>query len=301
MGYTMKYDLIMITTFIDKDYIGGFLESVIASNASLNLLVVIVDQLGASPFTQSDNPLVHLEWIFPKCRLSLSRARNMAYEHLRERDIASSHVMFPDDDSSFDTVFFERYGGIVREGESYLTALYDAGTRQFFRAFPREDGKRLGRRDFNYSLSCNLIIAHDVCRKVGDFDERLGVGAEYGAGEDRDYYLRACKYTHFTYAGQLHSFHPGVGDLFTEMPLGQLLRRYASYSRAYIYLVFLHGLFLEALKSVVLSLGASLYFLLRLRPKRSLVHLHTGLIRLGYACAFGVRYRSLFGTETRKK
>ena len=208
--------------------------------------------------------------------------------------------MFPDDDSIFDDVFFARYSKIVQAGKNYLMVIYEQGSRNYYLSAPKKEGRRLGREDFKYSASVNMVITHDVVRRVGDFDEQLGTGAEYGACEDHDYYLRACEYTNFFFTSRLYTFHPGKREVFIGVPLNKLLRKYASYGRGYIYFVLLHGLFMEAPKSIARAFAASIYFLLRLELKRSVVQLYAGLIRLKYTCMFLVRYKGLFGGKNRE-
>lgn len=291
----MRYDLIIITTFVDKQHIDNLFQSVIENNTSVDILMVVVDQLGASAFTESDNGKVHLEWVFTGRRLSLSKARNSALEYLRRHNIRSKHVMFPDDDSTFDDIFFARYSKIVQADKSYLTVVYDQGSWNYYLSSPKKEGRRLGRKDFKYSSSVNMIITHDVVQKAGDFDERLGSGTEYGSCEDLDYYIRACEYTDFVFTNRLYTFHPGKREMFMGTPLNKLLRKYASYCRGYSYFVVLHGLFMEAPKSIARAFAASIYFFLRLELKRSVVQLYAGLTRLKYTCVFLARYNSLFG------
>ena len=57
--------------------------------------------------------------------------------------------------------------------------------------FPREERELTPRLCMKAVSSINVFVAAAAVRAVGPFDERLGLGAEYGASEDADYVLRA--------------------------------------------------------------------------------------------------------------
>jgi GT2 family glycosyltransferase len=57
--------------------------------------------------------------------------------------------------------------------------------------------------------SNNVFLRAEVVRAVGCFDERFGLGASYGAGEDSDYVLRALREGYVgTYDPLLIVLHP---------------------------------------------------------------------------------------------
>jgi hypothetical protein len=291
-------DLILITTFIDDEHIADLLRSVVASNRVLDVLLVVVNQLDLPLCVDRSNPRVRIVEICPHRRLSLSEARNLALDWLEQSGESGQHVMFPDDDSTFDREFFDAWREVVRHGQSYVMLIYNRGTREPFRAFPLPEGRRMGRGDFRYALSVNLIIAAATLARTGRFDERLGVGAEYGGGEDYDFYLRVCRHASFVFTRRLHNFHPATRSQFADLPLHRLLERYRSYSRAYMYLILLHGLYLEIPRSVLRAFLASAWCLATFQVKRGLVQLDTAVVRLGYAVWFGLRRRSLCSAGT---
>ena len=293
----MQYDIIMITTFVDDDYIAELLRSVIENNHTLDVMLVVVDQMAGTVLRTSDNPKVRIEWLCEKGPLSLSRARNVALEYIARSGKRASHIMFPDDDVTFDRQFFDRFKNIVRPDVSYLTVIYNEGTDDHYHSFPRKDRMRLSRRHFEYSCSVNLVVTQDACDKAGLFDERLGVGTEYGAAEDHDYFIRTSEYAPFVYTNQLHVYHPAAKSLFADVPLKALIKRYCSYSKGHIYLVYRHRMYWRAPKSVLRAIGASTYFLFRMQVKRSLVQFLTALIRLRYSCEFLLRYKEIFQRE----
>lgn len=61
--------------------------------------------------------------------------------------------------------------------------------------------------NYQNAMSVNMIIQYDHFIEIGFFDERMGVGAKYGAGEDGDFFLESVNdldllylisiYTHF--------------------------------------------------------------------------------------------------------
>lgn len=293
----MHYDIIMVTTFVDDDYIDGLLRSVIENNHTLDVMLVVVDQMGGPALRKSDNLKVHIECLRVEGPLALSRARNVALEYITRSGIKASHIMFPDDDVTFDRQFFDHLKNIVRPDMSYMIVIYNEGTNDYFKPIPAKDGKRLKPKHFEYSSSVNMIITQDACDKAGGFDEMLGVGAQYGSSEDADFFIRISKYAPFVFTNKLYVFHPSKKSLFAEIPFKALIKKYTSYSKGHIYLVYRHHMYWLAPKSVVRAIGASIHFLLRLQLKRSLVQFLTAMARLRYSCEFLLRYKEIIQRE----
>lgn len=290
----VNYDLVMVVTFIDNQSICSMLKSVIDSNHNTQVLIVLVNQLDIPISIDSLNKNVHVESIYPKCALSLSGARNIAIKYIKDNKIKFNHIMFPDDDSTFDKTFFESFKDVIESNKNYIISVYNANTKDYYRPFKLQDNQILEKKDFKSAISVNMILAYETLLKTGEFDESLGIGTRLGSAEDLDYYIRACSITHFRFASRIYNYHPSAKSLFDSAGLVKLLNRSVSYSRGYIYVMFRHKLFWESFNIVVRALLASGYFLVKLQFKRSIVNFLTFFIRLTHFVYFLMNYRNYF-------
>lgn len=99
-----KYDLIFITTFVVNDLVENLVSSIIESNTKVNLLLLVVCQNG-NLIDDWNSENISVKTLSVSFMLSLSSARNLAIRYILENNIEASHVMFPDDDSTFDYSF----------------------------------------------------------------------------------------------------------------------------------------------------------------------------------------------------
>lgn len=90
-------------------------------------------------------------------------------------------------------------------------------------------------------MSVNMIIQYDHFIEIGFFDERMGVGAKYGAGEDGDFFLRICeRFGPFVFNQHLHTFHPASDTKFATISLKALIERYKKYGEGVVFLLCKH-------------------------------------------------------------
>ena len=296
----MYYDLIMVVTFIDNQSIGCMLKSVINSNHNIQVLIILVNQLDIPLTIDNPNENVHIKSIYPKCALSLSRARNTAIKYIKRNKIKSYHVMFPDDDSTFDKTFFEVFTDVVKLNNSYVIAVHNTNTKDYYRPFKFQVNQRLKKSDFKAAISVNMIMAYESLFRIGEFDESLGVGTRFGSAEDVDYYIRACSITDFRFSSRIYNYHPSTNFLFNNTSFMKLLNRSILYSRGYMYVMFRHKLFWEAFNIVVRALLASGYFLVKLQLKRSIVNFLAFFTRQAHFLYFIFNYKSIFGGYAEK-
>ena len=212
-------------------------------------------------------------------RLSLSYARNIALRYICENDIMFNYIMFPDDDSSFDSAFFENYGKFVN-GNTVID-VYCKNEKILFKPNNYDGGMLLMKGNYDAAMSVNMIIQRDTVNNVGLFDERMGVGSKYGSCEDSDYFIRCCEYSKhgFLYEKNLWNFHPKADDKYKNMRLSTLMRRYKNYGKGIIFLFDKHNMHVDAVKCVFSALAGSLFSLLRLNFKLAIARIFAFFVR----------------------
>lgn len=123
--------------------------------------------------------------------ISLSKARNIMLKAINFAHDAdqSTIVAFPDDDCWYPSGTLNHIARIFESGTDFAFCRY--GTT----AVPKNNvasWQTPGYRDVVFNASSNtLFIKASVVADVGQFNEKLGVGAEYNGGEDLDYAIRA--------------------------------------------------------------------------------------------------------------
>ena len=242
-------DLILLTTCIDERSIHALLESVVSCNSKVDIRMICVAQNGCRIVAPVSNHFI-LDVLKVDTVIPLSQARNLAIRYVRDTGIQGRYVMFPDDDTLFDNNFFETFE--MRVQGSTIIDVYGTGTNTLFKRILHKQNDRLCERDYAAAMSVNMIIDYDVFAKTGYFDERLGVGAPYGSGEDVDYYIRCCRHapTGFRYERNLYNYHPLPDDKYRTMTFRMLAKRYRNYGRGMIYLFCKHRMYIPAVKCI---------------------------------------------------
>lgn len=230
------YDLIFITTFIDHRCISDLLLSVLNFNSQLKLAVILVNQT-EKLLNYKSNAIIHFYEIKSPL-VGLSAARNLAINFILNEKLVAKYVMFPDDDTTFDHCFFMNFKNVVNSNT--LIDVYCRNTRKMYKQLQLKEGQIV--YDINKAMSVNMIIKFDIFQKVGFFDEAMGVGAYYGAGEDTDYFFRCHMNTGngFYYTRKLWNYHPASAVKYMDLSFKQLQKRYINYSRGVIYFYWKH-------------------------------------------------------------
>jgi glycosyltransferase involved in cell wall biosynthesis len=213
---------LILATIGREDPVEHFLRSVMAQGYP-NLEILIADQNGDDRLTPIIIALgAHIHIRHLRTPLGLSRSRNAALRH-----VTGEIVAFPDDDAVYPADLlhsvarnFRRYpgiGGLVGCPVSEVT-----GHR--FRGFAGRPMDLTTHNVWWLASSVGLFLRTELTEIVGDFDETLGLGSgtPWGAGEDRDYPLRALDLgARLRYDPALQIRHPD-GD-------------YSNHRRAYLY------------------------------------------------------------------
>ena len=262
-----NYDLVFISTFIDRDYIDNLINSTVINNQDLTILFIIINQTKNSlEFPTSS--LIDFYQINTD-RLSLSKARNIGINHLLKNNFSFGHIMFPDDDTTFSNTFFSKYKEYIKKGANYLIDVYCFGTEKLFKPTNFKNESVLYRENHSSAMSVNMIICFDTFKLVGLFDERLGIGAQYGSGEDGDYFIRSCDVTGkgFIYQKMMFNFHPSSINKFSQMSLSQTIKTYIAYGNGAIFVLCKHKMHQMALMICFYALGGAILSLLKFNFK----------------------------------
>ena len=238
----------MIVTCIDKNYIIDMINSVVLNNNHITILILFINQSKDIINIPPSNHLVTIIEIKSEM-ISLSKARNRGIDILGKDNINYHHIMFPDDDSSFPSQFFTEYQKNVIENSNYIIDVYNQGKNTLYKKTNHANGDILTRDNYHAAISVNMIITCDTINAVGRFDEMLGVGAKYGAGEDADYFIRACNVMNygFIYTKDLYNCHPSSANKFSRLSITKTVQTFMNYGSGAIYTLFKHKMYIHAL------------------------------------------------------
>lgn len=241
----MKSKIVFLVTCIDGKNIENLLASISYNNSTLNceIRVLFQNKLNIS-IEKYQTVYTRILPFYTESIIPLSRARNVLLKNIEiQPDI---YYMFPDDDSIFDMyffLFFERYVKM-----SSLIAVKGVDNDAYFLKMPNRE--YASKKDYHYAISVNIVVAGSVLLKVGGFDEELGVGNYYGAGEDNDFFIRCLKYTNFCFVNNLWNYHP-IQKNKIDIPLRNLIQKYKSYGRGVVYMLLKNEMRLMALNIVI--------------------------------------------------
>ncbi len=130
---TNKYHLVLIVTCINDYYIEHMLNSVLENNHSITVLIIFINQSEHNfEFENLNNSKVEIRQL-KKNTVSSSKARNAGIQYLLDNNIHFSHIMFPDDDSTFPDVFFNQYTQTIENDSNYLIDIYCLDSKFFIR------------------------------------------------------------------------------------------------------------------------------------------------------------------------
>ena len=183
----MKFSLIVATVgrFDEVDQLFSSLEK----QEHKDFEVILVDQNPKGflePIVEKYINCFQINYITVKIR-GLSRARNVGLKY-----VTGDIVAFPDDDCQyfFDTLKYVN-DMFIEKSVDVITAKETNDSRYIM-----PTRKCSGINKYNIwkrSISFTIFMKSKTCKKIGKFDEGLGVGSgtKYGSGEETEYLLRA--------------------------------------------------------------------------------------------------------------
>jgi hypothetical protein len=253
----MIFDLIFITTTQNNLNVSNLLDSIYNFNNKLNINIILLLQNSIEINQEKfQNEYTTINVITTNKKYSLSKARNICIDYIIDNGIKSKYIMFPDDDTTFDSSFFMNFKSTVTQNS--LIDVYCTGTKHHYQDIKQlTDGSLTS--DYKYAMSVNMIINYEHFIDIGKFDEDMGVGAKYGAGEDGDYFLRTCKkYGSFKVYHNLYNFHPAPDRKYEDLSLAKLIKRYKTYGEGVIYLLYKHNKPYQAIICIIYGLLGSI-------------------------------------------
>ena len=278
-AFKNKYDIVFISTFTDMNNIDKLLSTVVKSNNLLSVLFIVLNQTETKLSFPKSYFVDFVEII--TTRISLSKARNLGIKYLFNYSINTDYVMFPDDDSTFDNQFFLKFKEIVGDGKcNFLIDVYGENSKELYMKNNLQDGIWVVKNKPKVAMSVNMLLNFDTIVNVGVFDEKMGVGARYGAGEDSDYFLRCVAYSGaFRYVKSMWNFHPKYELKHKESRLIDLMKKYKNYGRGEIYLHFKHRLYWDAVQLCFSALVGSFVALINFDFKLFLARFYAFFVR----------------------
>lgn len=286
MIYKENYDLVFITTHQSNESIYKFLDSIV-HNVDFELLVIILSQETKLDIAQYKD-LMNINIIDIE-KMSLSKARNIGLSFLKDREIDSKFVMFPDDDSVFDNAFFMYFKEFCDSDYSLIMPIYelDSYPKKLYLGRILKEGSMIPIHDHKLIGSPNQLIRYDFNKDILFFDECLGVGAEYGSCEDYDLFIRLNKSGEkFLYTSKLYNYHPKKTDAYNNLSLYKICDRFKKYSSGFCFIIFKYGFYGLIFNYLFRTLAASGYFLLRLDFKLAVAYFIQFFIRIELLISF---------------
>ncbi len=165
------------------------IESVLAQDFR-DFEVIVVDDASLDStmgLTREFNDM-RIKYLRTGKRSGLSVSRNLAM-----RKACGEYIIFIDDDAALKGGFLTTLNGIICDTglNVFSPKIVDPKDNKPFVEFSRDSGRKLiAFFDFNCFRGGAHVIKKAVFDKIGDYDERFGVGAKYHAAEESDYFFR---------------------------------------------------------------------------------------------------------------
>lgn len=140
---------------------------------------------------------------------SLSKARNLALKYLRDDSI----VVFADDDCWYPAnLFREVKARFTTDLAALCVNVFDPDRKKYLGNRPVKIQKISMRSVFQLGISVGIFVSGSVVANNNlRFDERFGVGARYGSGEETEFLFSVLRIgSEVMYDGTLRVYHPVI-------------------------------------------------------------------------------------------
>lgn len=284
----MLYDIIFISTCCDHQHIYKLIHSVIENNSVLNVCLIIVNQEKVKIEDPFSNIQTDIHIIEHGKIVNTSIARNIGIQHVIDSGMKCNFVGFPDDDSSFDNSFFDEIKLLIQveDFRNFIIDVICTGTTFPFRIINLKSGTQLTKKNYNIVGAVNIIVNFQTFKKVCYFDDRFGVNAKYGAGEDGDFFIRGLAYDAFYYNNKLHNYHPSGDSKLEKLSYIKLRKRVLNYGKGVVALLCKHKMYGSATIVTFRAIGGVFKYLLKLKFKIALAYFESFWLRFFYLIKF---------------
>lgn len=184
----MKYSII-IATLNREDVVGNSIESVLEQNYP-DLEIIVVDQ------SENEETKKVVE-SFNDERIKYIRINKKGLSNARNEGIKSSkgkYICLLDDDAEYNEKFFEIIDEVIEKNKDISIIggkVEDKVTSRVFLNGMDNIQRKVKFDEFDKCLvSSALVIDYKELEKINYFDDKFGVGAIYGSGEETDMILR---------------------------------------------------------------------------------------------------------------
>jgi hypothetical protein len=269
----------MVTTHQDDVHILKLIDSISDNIVKTNVLLLVVSQECEMNYV-SQSPFLSIIFI-NELKMGLSKARNIALKYLLDNILSAEYIMFPDDDSSFDSVFFDNFSSILGSNKCYITPIYNEGTNDLYLGRRTPNGQSITPSNHQLIGSPNQIILYDKLRDKIFFNEELGVGALYGSSEDLDLFIKLVNSgEQFTFINNIYSYHPKKVAAYKQTTFKKIIIRFKSYSTGFAYVIFKYRLFSLVPEYLTRTFGGFIVFLSKLQFRLAVAYFFQFFIRV---------------------
>ena len=253
------YNLIMVTTFVDDQCIYKLIKSIANNNKEIEVLLILIIQTVPlnRELINTYALKINLLIVDTGKKLGISAARNIGIDYVKNNQLQFDFLMFPDDDTTFDNIFFRNFKTNIKQGNNYLIPIYNQGTFIPYKNYNLKNNTLLGKNGFKYAGAPSIIVG---CNSLTDgilFDEDLGPGGKYCSSEDLDFYFKIENYHKFIFINKIYNFHPSRNDKYEKMSYSEIIKRFRAYSFGYIYVMLKYKKYYPIFKILFTTFGAS--------------------------------------------
>lgn len=203
MNKNGMFSLIVTTRNSRQEEFKRFIDSLISQSYS-NFELIVVNQGNDEDISNIIKPCRFVVKEIPSQLISLSKARNLG---LKEAE--GDFIAFPDDDCWYDSDLLKRVYTMFNKWQADCIScnVYDPISKRNLSAYKRRK-KYVKINELNatrYTISVGIFCKNNI----EQFDEELGVGAKWGAGEETDYIYRLLKKGfNMVYCRDVKVYHP---------------------------------------------------------------------------------------------
>ncbi|WP_462164561.1 glycosyltransferase family 2 protein [Pseudoalteromonas xiamenensis] len=216
----ISFDLILTTVDKKKDVLKLF-HTLARQSDDFKLRVLFADQSEDINWNDIKNfESENLEIIHKKIsKSSLSKARNIAVS----LGLKSDYIAFPDDDCWYkDSILSDVYEKFTSDTslDVVCTNVYDPDTKRYYGDRPVVNNVDVSFKNiFKYPISVGIFMKKSVFVATGGrFDERFGVGAKFGSGEETLLIAQVISSgAKIQYFGEVKVFHPVLDSAFYDI------------------------------------------------------------------------------------